>query len=50
MSATLGIATVSYAPYAFFNFLCPVIAIFYGFANIALKPLEPAAEPQAEAA
>ena len=50
MSATLGIATVSYAPYAFFNFLCPVIAIFYGFANIALKPLEPANEAQAEAA
>ncbi len=40
MSATLGIATLSYAPYAFFNILCPIIAIFYGFASIALKPLE----------
>ena len=40
MAATLGVATVSYAPYAFFNLLCPVIAIIYGFAHVALKPLE----------
>ena len=40
MAATLGVATFSYAPYAFFNYLCPVIAIFYGFYNIAQKPLE----------
>jgi NhaC family Na+:H+ antiporter len=40
MSATLGVATVSYAPYAFFNLMCPLIAIFYGFRHIALKPLE----------
>jgi NhaC family Na+:H+ antiporter len=42
MSATLGIATVQYAPFAFFNLLCPLIAIIYGFTNIALKPLETA--------
>ena len=40
MSATLGIATISYAPFAFFNLFCPVIAIIYGFANVALKPVE----------
>ena len=40
MSATLGVATFSYAPYAFFNLLCPVIAIIYGFASVAQKPLE----------
>jgi NhaC family Na+:H+ antiporter len=40
MAATLGIATVEYAPYAFFNYLCPIIAVFYGFYNIAQKPLE----------
>lgn len=40
MSATLGVATFSYAPYAFFNLLCPVVAIIYGFAHFALKPLE----------
>jgi len=41
MSATLGVATFSYAPYAFFNFLCPLIAIAYGFLNIAIKPADP---------
>ncbi|MCZ6828704.1 MAG: Na+/H+ antiporter NhaC [Gammaproteobacteria bacterium] len=40
MSATLGIATVAYAPYAIFNFLCPIIAIIYGYWHIAQKPLE----------
>jgi NhaC family Na+:H+ antiporter len=40
MSATLGIATISYAPFAFFNLFCPLIAIIYGFANVALKPVE----------
>ena len=46
MSATLGVATFSYAPFAFFNFLCPIIAVIYGFNNIAQKPLE-AEEPAA---
>ena len=49
MSATLGVATVTYAPFAFFNIACPLIAIAYGFAGIAQKPLEPIAEPEAAA-
>jgi NhaC family Na+:H+ antiporter len=40
MSATLGVATLSYAPFAFFNLLCPLVAILYGFTHFALKPLE----------
>lgn len=40
MAATLGIATFSYAPFAFFNLLCPVIAVIYAFFNVAQKPLE----------
>jgi NhaC family Na+:H+ antiporter len=40
MSATLGIATFTYAPFAFFNYLCPIIAVIYGYTNIAQKPLE----------
>ena len=40
MAATLGVATFSYAPFAFFNYLCPVIAVIYGFYNVAQKPLE----------
>lgn len=39
MSATLGVATLSYAPYAFFNLFCPLIAIAYGYLHVALKPL-----------
>jgi len=38
MSATLGVATLQYAPFAFFNLLCPIIAIVYGFTGFALKP------------
>ena len=40
MSATLGVATVQYAPFAFFNLFCPLIAIIYGFRGFALKPAE----------
>ena len=41
MSATLGVATLQYAPFAFFNLLCPIIAIIYGFTGFALKPGTP---------
>ena len=40
MAATLGVATISYAPFAIFNLACPVIAIVYGYWNVAQKPLE----------
>ena len=40
MSATLGVATFAYAPFAFFNLLCPLVAIFYGYTQFAIKPLE----------
>jgi NhaC family Na+:H+ antiporter len=38
MSATLGIATLQYLPYVFFNLLCPLVAICYGYLNVAQKP------------
>ncbi len=38
MAATLGVATWHYAPFAFFNLGCPVIAIIYGFTHFALLP------------
>ena len=50
MSATLGVATFSYAPFAFFNLLCPLVAILYGFMHFALKPLEPEADDTTEEA
>ena len=39
MSGTLGVATFAYLPYCFFNFLCPVLAIIYGFMNIKIAPV-----------
>ena len=44
MSATLGVATLTYAPFAFFNLLCPLIAMFYGYTQFVIKPLESGAE------
>ena len=44
MSATLGVATFAYAPFAVFNIACPLIAIAYGFSGIAQKPLESAGD------
>ncbi len=35
MSATLGIATLEYAPYAVFNYVCPIIAVIFGYLMIA---------------
>ena len=47
MSATLGVATLSYAPFAFFNLLCPLLAVGYAFFHFAQKPLEADAVPAA---
>ena len=38
MAATLGVSTYQYAPFAFFNLFCPILAIIYGFASFAQKP------------
>ena len=40
MSATLGVSTFYYAPFAFFNILCPIIAVIYGFMLIAVPSLD----------
>jgi len=50
MSATLGIATFSYAPFAFFNLACPMLAIAYGYLNFAQRPLEERYRDQASGA
>ncbi|WP_237067360.1 Na+/H+ antiporter NhaC [Microbulbifer guangxiensis] len=39
MSATLGIATFTYAPFAVFNLLCPLLAIAYGWFHFKQMPL-----------
>jgi NhaC family Na+:H+ antiporter len=40
MSATLGVSTFLYAPFAFFNIICPIIAVIYGYSQIALLELD----------
>lgn len=42
MAASLGVATLDYLPYAFFNLAMPVISILYGYLNFRIKPLEAA--------
>ena len=39
-AAILGVATVSYAPFAFFCYLSPIITLLYAWFNIKIKPLE----------
>ncbi len=38
MSGTLGVATLAYLPFCFFNMICPVIAVIYGFLNFKIAP------------
>ncbi len=47
MSGTLGVATFAYLPYCFFNLVCPVISVIYGFMNFKIAPASP--EQQATA-
>ena len=39
MSQTLGVATLTYAPYCFFNLINPVVAAIYGFTNFTIEKL-----------
>jgi NhaC family Na+:H+ antiporter len=41
MATTLGVATFTYAPYAFFNLLNPLIAAVYGFTGFSIVKLNP---------
>ncbi len=44
MAATLGVATLAYLPFAFFNLINPLVSIFYGFTGITIKRMDD--EPQ----
>lgn len=48
MAGTLGIATLSYAPYAIFNWVNPIVAIVYALLNFKIVPIEDS-EPRDEA-
>ncbi len=49
MAGTLGVATFSYLPYCFFNLVCPVVAVIYGYMNFKIAPLQ-AKQPIEQAA
>ena len=40
MAGTLGVATLTYLPFAFFNIINPLVAIFLGFTGISIKKLK----------
>lgn len=40
MAATLGVATLSYAPFTFFNLMIPLVSILYAFAGIRMLKQE----------
>ena len=43
MAGVLGVATVAYLPFCFFNLLSPVISLIYGFTGFKIEhlPVEP---------
>ncbi|MFC3052078.1 Na+/H+ antiporter NhaC [Kordiimonas pumila] len=41
LSGVLGVYTLSYLPYCFFNLLCPVFTVVYGFANFTIVRQQP---------
>ncbi len=42
MASTLGVATLTYAPFCFFNLINPLVAALYGWAHISIVKKEPA--------
>jgi NhaC family Na+:H+ antiporter len=46
MAVSLGVATLDYLPYAFFNLVMPLISILYGYLGFRIKPLSDTALPQ----
>ncbi len=37
MAVTLGVATLAYLPYAFFNLICPVVSAIYAYFNFKVE-------------
>ena len=42
MSATLGVATLAYLPFAFVNLINPLISMFYGFTGFTMVKINDA--------
>ena len=50
MSGVLGIATIAYLPYCFFNLVTPVLTLLYGFTGFRIEKIPPEPAPDAPAA
>ena len=44
MAQTLGVATLPYAPFAFFNLINPLVAAIYGITGFTIEMIEPGVE------
>jgi NhaC family Na+:H+ antiporter len=49
-SATLGVATIAYLPFAFFNWLSPLVTLIYGWLGITIHPIDEATKERLEMA
>ena len=45
MASTLGVATLAYLPFVFFNLINPLVSIIYGFTGFTIEPIEDEPEP-----
>ena len=45
MAATLGVATLAYLPFVFFNLVNPIVSIIYGFTGFTIEKMEGEPEP-----
>jgi NhaC family Na+:H+ antiporter len=43
MASTLGVATVAYVPFAFFNLINPLISVLYGYTGFTIVRIAPQA-------
>lgn len=41
MGAVLGVATIAYLPYCFFNLFSPVLSVLYGFTGFKIRRVDP---------
>lgn len=39
MTGFLGVPTVKYAPYAFINYICPIVSMIYGFTGFTIEKM-----------
>ena len=47
MAATLGVPTLAYLPYVFFNLINPLVSVVYGFTGFTIERLDEEPETQA---